>query len=73
MRRVKVESTDLMVSNNRPAMGRKRINAENMMARFPAGTLARIEKILRPGENKADFVRKAVEERLSRRETGDDQ
>ncbi|WP_296538868.1 YlcI/YnfO family protein [Rhizorhabdus sp.] len=43
-----------------------------MMARFPAGTLARIDKVLREGESKADFVRQAVEERLQSREAGDD-
>lgn len=67
-----MESTDLLVSPKPKTMGRNRINHENMMARFPAGTLARIDKVLREGESKADFVRQAVEERLQSREAGDD-
>lgn len=65
-------STAQVVSSKSPEMGRAKINHENMMARFPEGTLARIEKALGDGENKAEFVRKAVEERLARRESGND-
>jgi hypothetical protein len=49
-------------------MGRERRNHENLTARFPAGTLARIEAALRGREGKADFIRAAVEEKLERRE-----
>ena len=62
-------------------MGRERRNHENLTARFPAGTLARIEAALRGREGKADFIRAAVAEKLERREragktrpeTGDDE
>ena len=68
-----MDSTGQVVSSKSPSMGRRKINHESMMARFPAGTLARIGKALRNGENKADFVRNAVIEELSRREAkGDD-
>lgn len=49
-------------------MGRKQINEENTMARFPAGTLARIKTVLEDGEAQADLIRKAVERELKRRE-----
>jgi hypothetical protein len=37
-------------------------------ARFPAGTFARIEHVLRENEYRIDFVREAVERELKRRE-----
>ena len=49
-------------------MGRERKNHENLTARFPAGTLARIERALRGREGKADFIRKAVADKLAARE-----
>jgi len=49
-------------------MGRKRINEEQMPARFPAGTLARIDAMLRPKEKRADLLRDAVARELGRRE-----
>ena len=49
-------------------MGRKRINEEQIPARFPAGTLARMGTVLRPKEKKADLIRKAVEKELRYRE-----
>ena len=49
-------------------MGRKRINEEGMPARFPAGTLARIDAVLDDGEKRADLIRQAVERELKRRE-----
>ena len=39
-----------------------------MQARFAAGTFARINTVLIPGEERTDFVRKAVEAELGRRE-----
>lgn len=45
-----------------------RKNFDNLTARFPAGTLERIDAALRGRENKADFIRSAVEEKLARRE-----
>ena len=41
---------------------------ELMVARFPAGTFDRIAAVLGPTEDRADFVRAAVEQELQRRE-----
>lgn len=48
-------------------VGRKQINHEQMPARLPAGTIARIVSVLRPSESKSDFLREAVENELTRR------
>lgn len=50
-----------------PIMGRKRINDEQTPARFPAGTLGRIDDALSDGECRADLIREAVERELKRR------
>ena len=42
--------------------------AEVTPARFPAGTLARIDKVLNRGEPRADFIRKAVENEIGNRD-----
>lgn len=49
-------------------MGRKRINDEATMARFPGGTLERIEKTLGNKEKTADFIREAIARELAKRE-----
>ena len=49
-------------------VGRRRINQEQMPARFPAGTLARIDAVLDEGEKRADLLRKAVEREIERRD-----
>ena len=49
-------------------MGRKQINHEAMPARFPAGTLARMDDVLDEEEARADFIRAAIERELKRRE-----
>ena len=49
-------------------MGRKQINHEQMPARFPEGTLERIDAVLAEGEKRADLIRAAVERELKRRE-----
>jgi hypothetical protein len=49
-------------------MGRHRINHEQTQARFPAGTLDRIEAVLEEGEKQSDFIRDSVEKELKRRE-----
>ena len=49
-------------------MGRKKQWAEDMQARFPEGTFARISAVLSDGEDRTDFVREAVERELKRRE-----
>lgn len=65
------DSTELLVADTGPRMGRPRINAiegDKLTARFRAGTLARIEAVLLPGETTAAFIREAVERELKRRE-----
>lgn len=49
-------------------VGRKQINAEQMPARLPAGTLARMDAVLKEKENRSDLLRTAVEAELRRRE-----
>jgi hypothetical protein len=48
-------------------VGRKKQWSEDMQARFPEGTFARIEAVLKEGEDRTDFVRDAVERELRRR------
>ena len=48
-------------------MGRKKRWAEDMQARFVGGTFDRIARALEEGEDRTDFVRKAVERELARR------
>ena len=48
--------------------GRPRQWAEDMQARFPAGTFKRIERLLGEAEDRTDFVREAVEREIKRRE-----
>ena len=50
------------------AVGRKKINAEQMPARLPMGTLARMDSVLVEKENRSDLLREAIERELSRRE-----
>lgn len=49
-------------------MGRKKRWAEDMVARFAAGTFARIAAVLGEGEDRTDFIREAAERELRRRE-----
>ena len=49
-------------------MGRTKRWAEDMQARFPEGTFARIEAVLTDDEDRTDFVRRAVDRELMRRE-----
>lgn len=42
--------------------------AEVTPARFSAGTLARIDKVLNKGEPRSDFIRKAVENEIGNRD-----
>lgn len=51
-----------------PRVGRKKRWSEDMGARFPEGTFARITAVLRGKEDRTDFVRDAVERELKRRE-----
>jgi hypothetical protein len=50
------------------AVGRPKINHEQTPARFPLGTLARVDAALAKGEARSDFIREAVERELERRE-----
>jgi hypothetical protein len=52
-------------------MGRPRQWAEDMQARFPAGTFERMKAVLEEGEDRTDLVREAVERELQRREKRD--
>lgn len=49
-------------------VGRTKINDEQTPARFPAGTLARIDSACVEKEKRSDFIRAAVEAELERRE-----
>jgi hypothetical protein len=49
-------------------VGRKQINSEATVARFRAGTLARIDAVLDPKEKRADFLRDTIEAEINRRE-----
>jgi hypothetical protein len=49
-------------------MGRKKMWAEDMQARFPEGKFERIDAVLENGEERTQFVREAVERELKRRE-----
>jgi hypothetical protein len=49
-------------------VGRRRINDEQTPARFPEGTLARIDALLGPKEKRSNFIREAVEREIRRRE-----
>lgn len=49
-------------------LGRPRINEEQTPARFPAGTLARVDAACSEKEKRSDFIREAVERELKRRE-----
>ena len=59
-----------LISSIVPRVGRKRINDEQTPARFPAGTLARIDAVLnsKTNEKRSDLIREAVERELKRRE-----
>lgn len=57
-----------MISSIIIAMGRRRINEEQIPARLPAGTLDRMDAVLEDGEKRADLMREAIERELRRRE-----
>lgn len=59
---------DIVVSDMPRRMGRKKQWAEDMQARFPEGTFARISAVLAADEDRTDFVREAVDRELRRRE-----
>jgi len=49
-------------------MARPKQYVEDMLARFRLGTFERIAALLKPGEDRADFVREAVDREIRRRE-----
>lgn len=49
-------------------MARAKINHESTTARFPNGTLARMDAVLDRYEGKADFIRDAVLTKIKMRE-----
>jgi hypothetical protein len=49
-------------------MGRTQINFEQIPARFPEGTKARMKAVMEDGEKFSDVIREAVERELKRRE-----
>jgi predicted DNA-binding protein len=48
-------------------MARPKNFVEQFPARFPEGTFERMKAALREGEDRADFIREAVERELKRR------
>lgn len=63
-----MRSTQKLASGSRSLVGRKKRWAQDMQARFPPGTFERIAAVLNEKEDRTDFVRSAVEEKLKRRE-----
>lgn len=62
--------TGKMISPSADSMppGRPKVNFEQVPARLPAGSKARIQAALGPRETQADFLKAAVEAELKRRE-----
>lgn len=63
--------TQKKISSNIRPVGRKRINDETTPARFPKGTLERIDDLLADKEKRADFIREAVDREIRRREAAE--
>lgn len=63
-----MESTHKLICDSPRKMGRKKLWADDMVARFPEGTFERIKAVLVGKEDRTDFVREAVERELKRRE-----
>lgn len=61
--------TEIAPAATKRPVGRIKINDEQTPARFPEGTLARIDAALAPKEKRSDFIREAVERELARRIT----
>jgi len=59
--------TGFQISDIARGVGRPKINAEQIPARFPEGTFARIDGVLAGGETRTDFIREAVEREIRRR------
>ena len=61
--------TQNLISDTPSRVGRKKRWNEDMQARFPEGTFERIAAVIKKDEDRTDFVRKAVERELARRES----
>ena len=61
--------TEIAPAATKRPVGRIKINDEQTPARFPEGTLARIDSVLVPKEKRSDFIREAVEKEILRRLT----
>lgn len=59
--------TEILPAATKRPVGRVKINDEQTPARFPEGTLARIDAVLEGKEKRSDFIREAVERELTRR------
>lgn len=57
-----------MTAKKTGKLGRPKINGEKATARFPAGTLDRIDAVLDEDESLADFLRSVVLREIHRRE-----
>ena len=51
-------------------MGRKKMWSEELLGRFPEGTIYRIHAVLAENEPMTEFIRVAVEKELQLRERG---
>ena len=60
--------TEKKISAMPRRVGRRQVNVDSMMARFPENTFARIDRVLVEGETRTDVLRKALEAELTRRE-----
>jgi hypothetical protein len=61
--------TEIPAAATKRPVGRVRINDEQTPARFPDGTLARIDSVLEGKEKRSDFIREAVDKEILRRLT----
>lgn len=59
--------TEISPAATKRPVGRVKINDEQTPARFPEGTLARIDAVLETKEKRSDFIREAVDRELARR------
>lgn len=60
--------TQILISDIKRTVGRKKTNFEQMPARLAEGTLARMDKVLSEGETRTDFLRQAIEREIKRRQ-----
>ncbi|NQE62983.1 hypothetical protein E1H18_3239 [Caulobacter sp. RHG1] len=60
--------SEIVESATRRGVGRTKVNFEQMAARFPEGTLARMDDARRADETRTAFVQEAVENEIKRRE-----